>query len=79
MPTAPVSNTTIIFDIDHSRRRLTYYTELKARSGFEKSKAITKWIDIYAERVQKLERQASRIGLKTQLKMSDKPSAAATA
>lgn len=68
MPTTTANPILILSDIDHSRKRLQYYTELKAKVGFEKSKSITKWIDIYAERLGKLERQASRLGLKTQLK-----------
>jgi hypothetical protein len=67
---------TILFDLDHNKKKLEYYQALKARSGSEKSKILNKWIEIYSERVQKLDRQASRLGLKTQLKAAEKAAAA---
>jgi hypothetical protein len=67
----------ILFDLDLNKKKLEYYQALKAKSGSEKSKILNKWIEIYSERVQKLERQVSRLGLRTQLKASEK--AAATA
>jgi len=62
----------ILFDLEHNKSKLDYYQSLKARSGSEKSKILNKWIEIYSERVQKLERQVTRLGLRTQLKTSEK-------
>jgi hypothetical protein len=67
---------TILFDLDLNKKKLEYYQQLKAKSGSEKSKILNKWIEIYSERVQKLERQVSRLGLRTQLKSSDKAASA---
>jgi hypothetical protein len=69
-------NKTILFELEHNKKKLEYYVALKARSGTERSKILNKWIEIYSERVQKLDRQASRAGLKTQLKAADKASSA---
>jgi hypothetical protein len=66
---------TILFDLEHNKKKLEYYQALKARSGSEKSKILNKWIEIYSERVQKLDRQAGRLGLKTQLKAAEKAAA----
>ena len=68
MPTTTANPILILSDIDHSRKRSEVLYRAQGEVGFEKSKSITKWIDIYAERLGKLERQASRLGLKTQLK-----------
>ena len=70
------TTTTILFDLELNKKKLEYYQQLKTKSGSEKSKIINKWIEIYSERVSKLERQASRLGLRTQLKSADKSSAA---
>jgi hypothetical protein len=70
-------NKAILFDLELNKKKLEYYQQLKSKSGAEKSKILNKWIEIYSERVQKLERQASRLGLRTQLKSSEKSSATA--
>jgi hypothetical protein len=62
----------LIFDIEHSRDRLQYYQELKGRPGYEKSPVVHKWIEIYASRVQRLERQATRLGLKTLIRVAER-------
>jgi DNA topoisomerase VI subunit B len=60
---------TVMFDLEHNRKRLSYYSQQKEKSMGDKKKsaALDKWIEIYAERVQKLERQVTKLGLKTQL------------
>ncbi len=60
---------TVMIDLELNRKRLSYYTQLKEKHVADKKKAATfdKWIEIYAERVQKLERQVTKLGLKTQL------------
>jgi hypothetical protein len=70
-----MNQTSVLFDLEHNRKRLDYYAQLKGRLAStapgakapKSPKALEKWIEIYEERVQKLERQASRLGLKTQL------------
>ena len=57
---------TLIFDLEHNRKRLDYYTQMKEKLG-PKSNATSKWIEIYSSRVQKLERQVQRLGLRTQI------------
>ena len=59
----------VMIDLEHNRKRLSYYTQLKEKHIADKKKTATfdKWIEIYAERVQKLERQVTKLGLKTQL------------
>lgn len=66
----------ILFDLEHNRSRLSYFNELRTKTlaAYEAagSRAKTtphdKWIEIYSERVSKLERQMTKLGLKTQLK-----------
>ncbi|MEK6578596.1 MAG: hypothetical protein AABZ55_05160 [Bdellovibrionota bacterium] len=52
------------FDLDHSRKRLNYYNGLKEKTP---SAVVDKWVKIYSERLQKLERQISKTGLRTEL------------
>jgi hypothetical protein len=68
---------TILFDLEHNKKKLEYYQSLKAKAGTEKSKIINKWIEIYSERVAKLDRQVTRLGLRTQLKAAEKTAATA--
>lgn len=65
-------NHVLLFDLDQNRRRLEYYLHLKstfpAKSSQPKTPketAIDKWIEIYSDRVRKLERQATKLGLNT--------------
>jgi hypothetical protein len=61
--------TAVLLDLEHNRKRLSYYTSLKEKSA-KAVPAIQKWIEIYSERVTKLERQlqkAQKLGLKTQM------------
>lgn len=56
------------FDLDHQRSRLSFYEAQKEKQiakGVKKTPILDKWIELYAERVQKLERKVSRVGLKT--------------
>lgn len=70
-------NQTIVFDLDHNRKRLEYYEAQKALKGRgPQAKTFDKWIAIYSERVTKLERQVSRLGLKTQLDTASTKTAA---
>jgi hypothetical protein len=69
-----MNQVSVLHDLEHNRRRLDYYAQMKDRLAAAPSgkapkppKALDKWIEIYEERVQKLERQASRLGLKTQI------------
>lgn len=52
-------------ELELNRKRLDYYQQQSQKS---KSAALEKWVDIYSTRVQKIERQLSRLGLKTQIK-----------
>ncbi len=54
-------------ELEHNRKRLDYYTRLKEKSGNLSS--VEKWIEIYSDRVRKLERQVQKLGhgLKTDL------------
>jgi hypothetical protein len=52
----------ITVELEQNRQRLEYYSKLN-----KKSAAVEKWIEIYSERVGKLERKMSRQGLKTKL------------
>lgn len=56
------------FDLDHQRKRLAFYEAQKQKqldAGVKRTAILDKWIELYAERVQKLERKISRVGLKT--------------
>jgi hypothetical protein len=66
----------ILFDLEQNKKKLEYYQQLKAKSGSERSKILNKWIEIYGDRVQKLERQVSRLGLRTQLKAAERAASA---
>jgi hypothetical protein len=68
--------TPVLFELEHNRTRLEYYTQLRntalaalqASGSRAKTTVYDKWVEIYSERVTKLERQASKLGLKLQLK-----------
>ncbi len=58
-------STTLVLDLEHNRKRLHYYSQLKEqKAASKKAGALDKWIEIYEERVQKLERKATKLGLK---------------
>lgn len=56
-------STQILFELGHNRRRLSYYSDLKSKKSGSKLKSLDTWIEIYSDRVKKLERKASRLGL----------------
>ncbi|OFZ82182.1 MAG: hypothetical protein A2583_07695 [Bdellovibrionales bacterium RIFOXYD1_FULL_53_11] len=66
---------TMNLDLHHNKSRLAYYqqrkTELDASNASKRSTRnsargmVEKWIEIYVERVRKLENQIARAGLKT--------------
>lgn len=55
------------FEISQNQERLQYYKQLQLKNPERKAAAIEKWIAIYEERVQKLEKKAHKVGLKFQL------------
>jgi hypothetical protein len=63
----------VLFELEHARTRLEYYDRLRAAalaalqaSGSRaKTTPHDKWVEIYSERVAKLDRQATKLGLKT--------------
>jgi vacuolar-type H+-ATPase subunit E/Vma4 len=68
-------NPNMILDYEQNKKRLEYYESQKRRNA--KNKALDKWIEIYSERVTKLERQMSRQGLRTQLDSKQRTAARA--
>lgn len=64
-------NQTILFELNRSKKRLEYYAQRKSEQAGQpsvNSPLFDKWIEIYSERVKKLEHQANQMGFKTQLK-----------
>jgi hypothetical protein len=67
--------TPVLFELDHNRTRLEYFTQqrnralaaLQASGSRVKTTSYDKWVEIYSDRIAKLERQATKLGLKTQL------------
>ena len=65
----------IHFDLEHNRERLGYFeglrnsalAKLQAAGSRAKTTRYDTWVEIYTERVSKLERQVTKLGLKTQL------------
>jgi|GEM_PF-2219285 len=62
---------TILFELDHNRKRLEYFTQLAAKSAGCPSPVITKWLAIYTDRVLKLEQKVQKQGLKTVMHRQD--------
>jgi hypothetical protein len=54
---------TLMYELDHNKKRLEYYMQMKAKNAGALNSA-DKWIDIYSERVKKLEKQAVKAGIK---------------
>ncbi len=61
---------TLLFELDHSRKRLEYFMQLERKSAAP-SVTVTKWIAIYRERIAKQEKKIQKLGLKTQLNRQD--------
>ncbi len=62
---------TLSLELEHQRERHAYYSGLHATKP---SLAVTKWMEIYAERIKKLEKQITKLqnaeakaGLRTEL------------
>jgi hypothetical protein len=52
----------VLFELERNKKRLDYYLGLKSQIAPSRKKLpVDKWIEIYAERVKKLERQAARV------------------
>lgn len=75
-------NQALIVELEHSKQRLAYYTQLKSRLEYstpgltlcsqikaqskkvsEQMPAVDKWIEIYSDRVKKIEKQAAKLGV----------------
>lgn len=51
-------NQAILFDLNRNKQRLEYYTRLKSGNSSQKPpRALDKWIEIYSDRVKKLEKK----------------------
>ncbi len=61
---------TLLFELDHSRKRLEYFMQLERKSAAP-SVTVTKWIAIYRERIAKQEKKVQKLGLKTQFNRQD--------
>ena len=57
----------VLLDLEHNKKRLEYYQQLKAKDDTEKTgsyeSVLNKWIEIYDDRIRKLEKQAVKTGL----------------
>ena len=47
-------------DLDLAKRKLAYYTELKSKNPSKKATPADRWIEIYDERVTRLEKQITK-------------------
>ena len=47
-------------DLDFTKRKLAYYTELKAKNPTKKASPADRWIEIYSERIEKLNKQIAK-------------------
>ena len=71
----------VVHELVHNQKRLAHYQALRERALQEAElakptrstkapaapKALEKWVELYAERVKKLERQAQKQGLRVEL------------
>ncbi len=48
-------------DLEFAKRKLHYYNELKTKNPSKKATPPDRWIEIYSERVQKLEKQIHKL------------------
>lgn len=48
----------ILYNLEQTKKRLSYYSQLKEKSGDEPAPTIDKWIEIYSERIKKFEELA---------------------
>jgi hypothetical protein len=65
----------LLFDLDQNRKHLEYYNNLRSTSGVifstlnpktPKETALDKWITIYENRVQSIEKEVTKLGLRTE-------------
>ena len=52
---------TVLADLERSRKRLHYYTQLMEKSGPNPPASLSKWIEIYSERTKQLETQVETL------------------
>lgn len=58
---------TILFELEANRRKLNFYSQRREKLGAAQTAVIDKWLEIYSERVKKLEKKATKLGLRTEL------------
>lgn len=64
---------TLLADLEFNRKRLAYYEAQLTKLGGRAPTAITRWVEIYSERVSQLDRKLRRLqsqGMRTELKVS---------
>ena len=55
-------NRTVHFELEETKKRLDYYLHLKEKTkATKKSSPVLKWVEIYTERLEKLQKQAKKI------------------
>lgn len=71
----------IIHELDHQKKRLEYYQQIRDRldKAGSPTKTIDKWIDIYSRRIQELELKATDLGLQHCTAIEGLPSSEKTA
>lgn len=53
----------LLLGIEQNRKRLEYYFQLKEKAGSKAPSSLDKWIEIYSERMRKLENQVQELDL----------------
>jgi len=53
----------VLFELKQTKKRLSYYNQLKEKAGENPPASVLKWIQIYSERSQDLQSQAERLGI----------------
>lgn len=64
---------TLLADLEFNRKRLAYYEAQLTKLGGRAPTAVTRWVEIYSERVSQLDRKLRRLqsqGMRTELKVS---------
>ena len=56
---------TVLFELNRSKERLEYFQQMKRKNESALPPSVNKWIEIYSERVQNLEKQAKKIETKS--------------
>lgn len=60
---------TLLIDLERNQERLKYYTNQLEKNPT--STMFSKWIEIYSDRAKKLEKQAIKLGLTTDVTAAD--------